>query len=83
MKCSKILTTVLVCAGMAVTLLVPARASINSMNLGAAYNSSKTKITFRVYSFQATYVMLYLYSAGYGVQESLTEVLSPAGNNVW
>jgi len=83
MKCKKILATVLVCAGIAVTLPVHARASINSMNLGAAYNSRKTEITFRVYSSQATYMMLYLYPAGYGAQESLTEVLRPAGSNVW
>jgi glycogen operon protein len=74
---------VLLCASMAVTSLTPARASINSMNLGAAYNSGKTTITFRVYSSQATYMMLYLYATGYGVQESLTEVLSPAGSGVW
>jgi isoamylase len=80
MKCKKILAAALLCSGMAVTLLTPAHASIDSMKLGAAYNSRKTKITFRVYSSQATYMMLYLYTAGYGVQESLTYVLSPAGN---
>ena len=61
MKCPKILATVLVSSGIAVTLLMPAHASINSMNLGATYNSRKTEITFRVYSSQATYMMLYLY----------------------
>ncbi len=83
MKCSRTLSAALVCAGMALALLTPAHGSINNLNLGAAYNSGKTKITFRVYSSQATYMMLYLYPAGYGAQESLTEVLSPAGNNVW
>jgi glycogen operon protein len=83
MKCKKILAAMLLCAGMVVVLLTPAHASIDSMKLGAAYNSRKTKITFRVYSSQATYMMLYLYTAGYGVQESLTYVLSPAGDNVW
>jgi isoamylase len=61
----------------------PAHASIDSMNLGASYNSQGTEITFRVYSSQATYMMLYLYSAGYGVQESATYELSPAGSDVW
>jgi isoamylase len=61
----------------------PAHASIDSMSLGAVYNSTKTDITFRVYSSQATRMVLYLYSAGYGVQESATYVLSPAGSNVW
>ena len=83
MKCKKILAAVLLCASMAVTSLTPARASINSMNLGAAYNSGKTAITFRVYSSQATYMMLYLYATGYGARESLTYVLSPAGSGMW
>jgi isoamylase len=61
----------------------PAHASIDSMSLGAVYNSTKTDITFRVYSSQATRMVLYLYSAGYGAQESATYVLSPAGSNVW
>jgi glycogen operon protein len=83
MKCKEILAAALVCAGMTVALLAPAYASIDSMKLGAAYNSRKTKIAFRVYSSQATFMMLYLYPTGYGVQESLTYILSPAGGNVW
>ena len=61
----------------------PAYAAIDSMSLGARYNVQKTNITFRVYSSQATRIMLYLYSTGYGVQESATYVLSPAGSKVW
>lgn len=61
----------------------PARASINSMNLGAFYNSGKTNVTFRVYSSQATNIVAYVYTAGYGVQESATYTLSPAGSGVW
>jgi isoamylase len=83
MKCPKFLLSVLVCASIAVLAITPAHASIDSMSLGASYNSGQTDITFRVYSSQATRVVLYLYTAGYGVQESLTEVLSPAGSNVW
>ena len=58
-------------------------ASINSMTLGAAYNSGQTSVTFRVYSAHATRVVLYVYTAGYGAQEAATYVLSPAGSNVW
>lgn len=58
-------------------------ASINSMSLGASYNNAGTQITFRVYSSQATQIVLYLYSAGYGVQESATYSLSSVGDNVW
>jgi isoamylase len=80
MKCPKILTAVLVCASLAAA---PAYAAINSMSLGASYNAQKTNITFRVYSSHATNMMLYLYSAGYGVQESATYSLSPSTSNVW
>lgn len=79
----KILIAALVCA-IAATIRIPsAQAAINSMSLGAAYDAQKTQITFRVYSSQATRMVLYLYSAGYGVQESATYPLSPAGSNVW
>jgi isoamylase len=62
---------------------IQANASIDSMNLGASYNSQGTEVTFRVYSANATNIVLYLYSAGYGVQESATYTLSQAGSGVW
>src|ERR1700722_1641884 len=83
MRYPKILAAMLVCASLAAATLTAAYASIDSMTLGASYNAQKTDITFRVYSSQATYIKLYLYSTGYGVQESTTYVLSPAGSNVW
>jgi glycogen operon protein len=81
---SRLLATLLT-----ITCLIPfssapaAHAAINSMSLGASYNAGKTSITFRVYSSQATRMVLYLYSAGYGVQESATYVLSEGANDVW
>ncbi len=63
--------------------LSTAVASINSMGLGAAYDSAQTQVTFRVYSSRATNIVLYLYSAGYGVQESATYPLASAGGGVW
>jgi isoamylase len=83
MRYSTILAAVLAFAGFAAPTMTPAHAAINSMSLGASYNAQKTNITFRVYSSQATSMVLYLYSAGYGAQESATYVLSPAGSNVW
>jgi glycogen operon protein len=83
MKVSKFLSALIVLIGACFTAPSTARASIDSMSLGASYNSGKTEITFRVYSSQATRMVLYLYSAGYGVQESATYALSPAGSNVW
>ncbi|MHB1698911.1 MAG: alpha-amylase family glycosyl hydrolase [Acidobacteriaceae bacterium] len=83
MKYPKILTAVLVCASLAASTTKPAHAAINSMGLGASYNSGATAITFRVYSSQATAMQLYLYSAGYGVQESAVCALSSVGSNVW
>ncbi len=83
MKCSKILATLLACASLGLAPMMPAHAAINSMGLGASYNSQKTSITFQVYSSQATRIVLYLYASGYGAQESTTYVLSPTGNGVW
>lgn len=83
MKCPKILAALLMCVGLALAPMKPAHAAIDSMNLGASYNSQQTQITFRVYSAHATYLMLYLYSAGYGVQESATYPLTNVGNGVW
>jgi isoamylase len=84
MKPPKILAVLaLICVGLAIIPATPVRAAINSMSLGASYNSGSTEITFRVYSSQATSIMLYLYNAGYGVQESATYALSNTGNGVW
>jgi isoamylase len=83
MKHLKQLALAIACALFAAVTPTPAHASIDSMNLGASYNSGQTEITFRVYSSQATNIVLYLYSAGYGVQESATYTLSPAGSDVW
>lgn len=83
MKCSKILAALLACAGLAALPAMPAHAAINSMSLGASYNAQKTQITFRVYSSQATRIVLYLYASGYGAQESATYLMSNQGNGVW
>lgn len=83
MKCPKILAALLMCVGLALAPMRPAHAAIDSMNLGASYNSQQTQITFRVYSANATNIVLYLYSAGYGVQESATYPLSNVGSGVW
>ena len=83
MKCPKILAALLACAALAGVPATPVHAAINSMTLGASYNAAKTSITFRVYSSTATRIVVYLYSAGYGVQESATYALSPAGSGVW
>ena len=83
MKYSKIFAALLLAGASLVAWMTPARAAINSMSLGATYTTQNTEISFRVYSSQATRVVLYLYSAGYGVQESATYVLSSAGSGVW
>jgi isoamylase len=83
MRYPKTFAAVLLCAGLAAGTMKLAHGAINSMKLGAGYDSQKTNITFRVYSSQATRIVLHLYASGYGVQESATYVLSPAGNDVW
>ncbi len=83
MKCPKILAVLLACAGLAMFAAMPVQASINSMNLGASYDAQHANITFRVYSSQATRIMVYLYANGYGKQDALRYVLSPVGGGVW
>ena len=83
MKYPKILVTLVLAGASLAAIVTPARAAINGMSLGATYTAQNTEISFRVYSSQATRVVLYLYSAGYGVQESATYVLSSAGSGVW
>jgi isoamylase len=83
MKCLKFLAALLVFASLAATPWKPAYAAINPNSLGASYNSAQTQITFRVYSANATYMVLYLYSAGYGAQESATYPLTNVGSGVW
>ena len=83
MKGHGILAGLLLCIGLAGAPMMPARAAINSMTLGASYNAQKTSITFRVYSSQATRMVVYLYTSGYGAQDVANYVLSSVGNGVW
>lgn len=83
MKCSKIFAALLVFASLAATPWMPAHAAINPNTLGASYNAQQSQITFRVYSANATRMVLYLYSAGYGAQESATYALTNVGSGVW
>jgi isoamylase len=83
MKCPKFLVALLIIASLTATPLKPAYAAINPSSLGASYNSQQTQITFRVYSANATYMVLYLYSTGYGAQESATYPLTNVGSGVW
>jgi isoamylase len=83
MRFQKTLAAFLLGASFTGITAAPAHATIDSMNLGAFYNSGSTQITFRVYSSQATRIVLYLYTAGYGVQESATFPLTEQSNDVW
>ncbi len=83
MKRHGILAALLLCIGLACAPIMPAHAAINSMTLGASYNAQKTSITFRVYSSQATRMVVYLYASGYGAQDVANYVLSSVGNGVW
>ena len=82
MKYPKIFAALFLCLGLNAVSL-PSPAAINSMNLGASYDSQQANITFRVYSSQATRVAVYLYASGYGAQESAAYPLSAAGGGVW
>jgi isoamylase len=57
---------------------------IVSWALGARYDSTRSDITFRVYSSSATRIMLYLYKTPYGAQDVARYVLvKDAATNIW
>jgi glycogen operon protein len=58
-------------------------AAINSMNLGAKYDSTGAKITFRVYSSRATRIEVYLYKTPFGDQDAVRYTLTKDASNVW
>src|SRR5687767_1667334 len=60
-----------------------ASAAVNSMNLGAKYNSTNSQISFRVYSSRATRIELYLYKNPAGSQEAAKFLLTKNATNVW
>ena len=72
----------LVFVGLLAYVSVPAQASINSMGLGASYNSGKTTVTFRVYSAAATRITLYVYAEAYGAQEVASYPMT-SSSGVW
>src|SRR5437868_6641562 len=83
MKFSKLFAAFLVCFLIGSAAFTPARAAINGMNLGAAYDAQQANITFRVYSSKATRIMVYLYASGYGRQDALRYVMTNVGGGVW
>ncbi len=61
-----------------------AKAAINAQALGAKYDATQSNITFRVYSSRATRIEVWLYSAGAGLQEKVSYVMTKdAATNVW
>jgi glycogen operon protein len=60
-----------------------ASAAVNSMNLGAKYNSSNSQISFRVYSSRATRIELYLYRNPTASQEAAKFLMTKNASNVW
>jgi len=83
MKSSKLFVVFVSALLIGAAAVTPARAAINSMNLGASYDAQQANVTFRVYSSTATRIMVYLYASGYGRQDALRYVLSPVGGGVW
>jgi isoamylase len=61
----------------------PASAAINASQLGAKYDSTKSNLSFKVYSSRATRIELYLYSAATGTAEKAHYVMTQGSNGVW
>jgi isoamylase len=60
----------------------PAWAAINPNKLGAAYDSTKANVSFKVYSSKATRIELYLYSTATGTAEKARYVMTNT-NGIW
>jgi len=76
---SGILRALLVVAYIPLFLAMPARAAINAYSLGASYDSTQSKVIFRVYSSRATRTEVDLYKTPMGATEVLRVPLT--GNN--
>lgn len=63
--------------------IAPAYAAIDTQNLGAKYDDTKTNITFRAYSSRATRMELDLFAVSYGAPEVAKYVLTEDANGVW
>src|SRR4051812_33412951 len=62
---------------------VPASAAINPNKLGASYDSTKSNLTFKVYSSRATRIELSLYSAATGTAEKARYVMTLGTGGIW
>jgi len=61
----------------------PALSAINASQLGAKYDSTKSNLSFKVYSGHATRIELDLYSAATGAAEKAHYVMTQGSNGVW
>ena len=61
----------------------PASAAINPNKLGASYDSTKSNLSFKVYSSRATRIELYLYSAATGTAEKARYVMTQGTGGIW
>jgi isoamylase len=62
---------------------VTALAAIDSMKLGARYDSSGSNLTFRVFSSRAERIEIYLYKEPHGIDEAGSRQLSKDTEGVW
>lgn len=68
------------CALLPVSL---AQAAIDAQRLGAKYDSTRSNITFRVYSSRATRIEVWIYKTPLGAQEVARYVLTKDSSQVW
>lgn len=61
----------------------PAAAAINANKLGAAYDATKSNVTFKIYSSKATRIELYLYSTATGTAEKARYVMTAGAGGIW
>lgn len=83
MRLNKLLLSMFLAAGVALSIAPTSYAAINASNLGANYDAAKANVNFKVYSSRATRIELSVYAAAYGAQEVAKYVLTKDASNVW
>jgi glycogen operon protein len=78
-----LVVSAVVAAASATCFAPAASAAINATNLGAAYDGTKSSITFNVYSSRATRLELWVYATASGGVEKMRVVMTKGANNVW
>lgn len=80
---SRPLASACVAIALAWLAAMPARAAIDTRQLGARYDATGANIAFRVHSSRATRIEVWIYKTPSGAQEAVRYVMTKDANNTW